>query len=179
MSQDETINQENDLFLFNMDSCQIYNHKNIKIGEIELSKSLKKQPCKVYGKNNNLLLSISELISYPNQVFSITNPNENEIIRIKKVFFSRILKFFYIQSPINNQKWFNITKSRGSLYKIKSFATNKNVAEIGSIESDYSLFSDFGFADNKKIYFLKVLDEKIDKFILLASFATIYINDDF
>lgn len=171
------LNSGENLFIFNMRTFYIHNSNLNIVGKFRVLTSESRGDAIISDTENNLVLSVSKPPLSERNVFIIKNSDDKKIIKIKKVISSKILNHFYIESPINNQKWYSITKSKHSCYKVKSFATNRNAAEFGLIENFSTTMSEFQLKEPEKIYLLKIQDDMVDQLILLGAFATIYISD--
>jgi predicted amidophosphoribosyltransferase len=163
------------LYLFNLANLHIFDENYEEIGIIKVRNKFLKIIGELYDINDGLILSVSPIFLSFKNAFKIKDSQEKEIARIKKIVFSAMIKNFYIQSP-SKEKWFSIIKSRRSNYKIKSFSTNKVVADFGPINQLEEMIIDFSFENPSNIYFLKVNDERVNRLLLLGSFLTIYLN---
>ncbi len=164
------------LYLFNLVNLHIFDENYNEIGIIKVRNKFLKIIGEIYDIHEGLILSVTPIFFSFKTAFKIKDSQEIEIARIKKIVFSAIIKNFYIQSP-SNEKWFSIIKSRRSNYKIKSFSTNKVVAEFGHINQLEEMIIDFSLENLNNFYFLKVYDERVNRLLLLGSFLTIYLNN--
>jgi hypothetical protein len=165
------------LFIINMRTFYIHDSNLNIVGTFRFPTSESRRDVIISDTENNLILSVSKSPSSERNVFIIRNSDDKKIIKIKKVISSKILNHFYIESPINNQKWYSITKSKHSSYKVKSFATNRDAAKFGLIENFSTTMSELQLKEPEKIYLLKIQDDMVDQLILLGAFFTIYISD--